>query len=329
MFVDEVIIIVKSGKGGAGAVSFRREKYVPRGGPDGGSGGKGGDVIIKANERLKSLYHLKLKPYFRAEDGKPGGKKNKTGSSGKDCVIEVPLGTVVQEKESNKIIADLKENGQQITVLHGGRGGMGNAFFATPVNRAPRYAQKGQLGEKVEFFLRLKMIADVGIVGLPNAGKSTLLSVLTGARPRIAEYPFTTLNPNLGVLNYKNEKQYIIADVPGLIEGAARGSGVGIKFLKHIERTKVLLILIDISRGNGWGQYNILKKEMEGYGNGLTRKPCLIVGSKIDIADSSRVEEFLNSGIPGKKLIISSVTGMGIPELIDEIVIILESFHGR
>jgi len=329
MFIDEVIITVKSGKGGRGAVSFRREKYVPRGGPDGGSGGKGGDIVIKVNQRLKSLYYLKIKTVFRAENGKPGEGRNKTGSKGRDCVIEVPPGTVIQEKESNKIISDLKEHGQQIVVLRGGRGGLGNASFANPVNQAPTYAQEGEPGLKKELVLRLKLIADVGIVGLPNAGKSTLLSVLTGARPRIAIYPFTTLTPNLGVLNYKNEKQFIIADVPGLIEGAAQGSGLGIKFLKHIERTRALLILINLETGNFSEQYSILIKEMKSYGDGLINKPYLLVGSKLDIANPVVKKAFLNSKIPGKKLLISSVTGKGISELKNEIVNLLENPYAQ
>jgi GTP-binding protein len=318
-FLDEVDIYIRSGNGGPGAVSFRREKYVPKGGPDGGDGGSGGDVIIKVRSELRSLYDLKTKKTFRASNGMPGMGNNKSGAKGRDLIIYVPPGTVVLEKETKKILEDLTPENSEVTLLKGGKGGFGNAHFTSSRNRAPRYAQKGLPGSELNITLQLKMIADIGIVGLPNAGKSTLLSVMTHARPRVGDYPFTTLTPNLGVMNYKDDRQYVIADVPGLIEGASKGQGLGIRFLKHIERTKMVLFLLDLSRRDFESQYQALSKEMRSYSLNLLEKPGLIVGSKVDIISAEEKENFFKWSDGEEKICISSVTGVGILELKDKI----------
>lgn len=328
-FVDEVNITVVSGKGGPGAVSFRHEKYVPKGGPDGGDGGDGGDVIIKASRDLRTLYDLKRRSIIKAKNGAPGRGKNKKGAKGEDRVIFVPCGTSVIDAESGSIIADLTEDGASFIVVKGGRGGLGNARFATPTNRAPRYAQSGEPGATARLTLKLKIIADVGIVGLPNAGKSTLLSVLTNARPKIADYPFTTLSPNLGVMRYGNEKEFILADVPGLIEGASRGHGLGIQFLRHIERTRVLLFLIDLSMKNLRYQHDMLVHELGGYSRALLEKPRIIVGSKCDLVSSFDDEGILSESPGGKKLAVSSITGEGLEELRKAIVSMVDGTYGE
>jgi len=318
-FIDETEIVVKSGRGGKGVVSFRREKFVPKGGPDGGDGGKGGDIIFKVREEMRSLYNLKLKGVFKAEDGSPGKGRNKKGKDGKDCIIYVPSGTVIVEKKSGMILADLKEDSDEVLLLKGGKGGLGNARFATSTNRAPRYAQEGLPGKQLFLVVKLKIIADVGIVGLPNAGKSTLLAVLTKARPKIDSYPFTTLNPNLGIVNTGGSLRFIIADIPGLIEGASFGRGLGIQFLKHIERTKILLILLDLYNRDFKRHYEIVLKEMKSYSEELLKKPRLVVGSKIDIVPEEYILEFKKLDIEEKKICISSVANIGIEELKDEI----------
>jgi GTP-binding protein len=323
-FVDEAEIVVRSGNGGPGAVSFRREKYVPKGGPDGGDGGDGGDVLFRSNKELKSLNVLKMKGRYRAEDGRPGGGKNKTGAKGRDCVIAVPVGSFVAEKDSQQILADLTVPGMEVLILKGGKGGLGNAQFATSVNRAPRHAQKGLQGKECSLVVQIKTIADVGIVGLPNAGKSTLLSVLTEARPKIGDYPFTTLTPNLGVMSYKGTLQFIIADMPGLVEGASEGHGLGIRFLRHIERTKGLLLLLDLSKGDYYAQHDTLLREIGSYSGALAGKPRLVVGSKQDVAPVERIEEFLRSGPGDVRVCVSSVTRCGIDRLIDEIAALME-----
>jgi GTP-binding protein len=323
-FVDETEIVVRSGNGGPGAVSFRREKYIPKGGPDGGDGGDGGAVLFRAKKELKSLYALKMKVRYRAEDGRPGGGKNKKGAKGRDCVIEVPVGTVITEKESKLVLADLTVPGDEILIMKGGKGGFGNAQFATSVNRAPRYAQKGLQGEECSLAVQIKTIADIGIVGLPNAGKSTLLSVLTDARPIVGDYPFTTLTPNLGVMTYKGTLQFIIADMPGLVEGASEGHGLGTRFLRHIERTKGLLLLLDLSRGDYHVQHDTLLREIGSYSGALMQKPRLVVGSKQDVAPAERIEEFLRSGPGEAPVCVSSVTRHGIDRLRDEIAMLME-----
>ena len=323
-FLDEVDINVRSGKGGPGAVSFRREKYVPRGGPDGGDGGDGGDIVIKVKKELRSLYNVKSRKIFSAANGMPGMGKNKNGARGEDRIIYVPPGTVILEKESKFIIEDLTPENNEITLLKGGKGGFGNAHFATSINRAPRYAQNGIQGSESHITLQLKTIADIGLVGLPNAGKSTLLSELTGANPRVGNYPFTTLTPNLGVMNYKDNNQFVLADVPGLIEGASKGLGLGIQFLKHIERTKIILILVDLFQKDFEKQYLALIKELGDYSPGLLEKPKLIVGSKRDIISEEETNNFFNWEIGAEKLCVSSVTGEGIEDLKDKIVFRME-----
>ncbi|MFW6138007.1 MAG: GTPase ObgE [Spirochaetota bacterium] len=327
-FVDEAEAVVKSGKGGQGAVSFRREKYVQRGGPDGGGGGDGGDVIVRVNRDKKTLYDVKLKGVFKAGGGHPGMGKNKTGKKGTDCIIEVPPGTEIWEKETSRLIADLHRESDEVVVLKGGKGGKGNAHFVSAVNRSPRIAQKGRPGGSMKLLLKMKMIADVGLVGLPNSGKSTLLSVLTSARPKIAGYPFTTLYPNLGVLIYKGTSQFIIADLPGITEGASQGHGLGIRFLKHIERTGMLVVLIDLLGDDYADQYRSLIYEMYRYSEGLPRKPKLIAGSKLDAAVSEQILRFQQWNIDENKVCISSFTGEGIEELKSAIAATKKSSRG-
>lgn len=297
MFVDSARIFVKSGKGGAGAVSFRREKYVPKGGPDGGDGGRGGSVYIIGKQSLRTLLSFKYKKKFVAENGKAGEGSLKSGSSGKDLFIYVPLGTVVFVEGKDEPIADITEAKQKVLIAKGGRGGKGNAHFKSATHQAPRFAQKGEEGE--EFFLRLelKLLADVGLVGMPNAGKSTLLAALTKAKPKIAPYPFTTLSPNLGVVEGEKHNSFVIADIPGLIEGAHKGAGLGDEFLKHIERTRVLLHLVDLSDATSspFERFQIIQKEMEMYQRNLTVKPMIVVGTKIDINYDTKKEEELRN----------------------------------
>jgi GTP-binding protein len=318
-FIDEVEISVHSGKGGRGAVSFRRERYVPKGGPDGGDGGRGGDVILRVDRGLRTLYHLKLKSSITAADGMPGSGRRRHGADGAHSFAPVPPGTVVMDPATGKTLADLTHEGDEYVAVRGGRGGRGNARFSSATNQAPRYAQSGEQGEGMVLLLHIKVIADVGLVGLPNAGKSTLLSVLTNAKPKVADYPFTTLTPNLGVLKYGNQSEYIIADIPGLIAGASSGLGLGIRFLKHIERTRVLLFLIDLNEDAYEEHYQTLIQELRSYSPVLLDKPRIVVGNKIDTVDSERVNQFFHSNIGGKKLVISAVTRQGLRELQDEI----------
>jgi GTP-binding protein len=323
-FVDEVDITVSSGKGGAGAVSFRREKYVPKGGPDGGDGGKGGDVILRVREDLRTLYHLKANRTMKAKNGLPGRDRNRHGADGADAVVHVPRGTVVLDSETNRTLADLTEKGDWYMAAQGGRGGQGNARFATSTNQAPRFAQPGETGVEVTLTLHIKVIADIGLVGLPNAGKSTLLSVISNARPKIAGYPFTTLTPNLGVMQYHDRSEYVIADIPGLIEGASTGHGLGIRFLKHIERTKILLLLLDLFEQHYEEDFRTLVSELQSHSQALLDKPRLVVGTKLDAVDAQRAASFLASSIDGEKLVISSATGKGIDELKDAVVSMME-----
>jgi GTP-binding protein len=319
---DEVLIKARSGDGGRGCVSFRREKYIPRGGPDGGDGGNGGNVIIRTNQRLHTLKDYNSRKYFRAKNGQPGAGKNKSGKNGKDAVIEVPLGTIVYDEGTNEIIADLIQENQQIAILSGGKGGKGNQHFATSTNRAPRMAQPGEPGEEIELRLSLKYIADIGIIGLPNAGKSTLLSRLTKARPRIDGYPFTTLTPNLGMITFESGETLTIADIPGLIEGASEGRGLGYRFLKHIERTRLLIHAIDVtlvSHGDPLEDYHTVRREMEKFDPDLGRKEKIIVINKIDICgereqDIDRIRGSLQE-LGERAIPISALTGEGMDVL--------------
>lgn len=290
-FVDYVKIYVKAGDGGRGCVSFRREKYVPRGGPDGGDGGKGGDIIIKASSELHTLLDHKYKKTYKAMRGEHGKGSNMKGRDGEDLIIRVPVGTIVKDAETGQTLADLDREGKEFTVARGGKGGLGNAHFATPTHQTPRYAQPGQKGEERWIILELKLVADVGLIGLPNAGKSTLLSVISSARPKIAEYPFTTLSPVLGVVKYGNYQSFVVADIPGLIEGAHRGAGLGYQFLRHVERTSLLVHLVDVSdfiQSDPVQDFEKIQKELELYSPELIRKPVAVAATKIDLALEGR-----------------------------------------
>ncbi|NAZ29708.1 MAG: GTPase ObgE [Caldimicrobium sp.] len=282
-FVDRVKIYVKAGDGGAGCISFRREKYVPRGGPDGGDGGDGGDVLLLADPQLLTLYDFYHQVHFRAENGRPGQGKKMKGRDGEDLILRVPVGTVVMDAETGEVLGDLTEPYQTLVVARGGKGGRGNAHFATPTRQAPRFAEPGKPGEERWLILELKLIADVGLVGLPNAGKSTLLSRISAARPKIADYPFTTLEPNLGVVKLPEGETFVVADLPGLIEGAHKGVGLGHEFLRHIERTRVLLFVLSVDREDLYADYQTLRKELELYNPALLQKDYLIAINKIDL----------------------------------------------
>lgn len=314
-FVDEVIIKVKSGKGGAGCVSFRKEKFIPYGGPDGGNGGDGGDVIFRVKENLRTLYNLYLKKEFIAKNGHPGMGKQRNGKKGEDVIIEVPPGTVISYLETGEIIKDFKKNEQDFIFLKGGKGGKGNIYFKSSTNQAPTYSQPGLLGKEVILKVELKLIADVGLVGFPNSGKSTLLSVVSNAKPKIGNYQFTTLVPNLGLFIVEDES-FVMADIPGIIEGASKGIGLGIGFLKHIERTKLLLFLINLEEKNYLQQYYKLKIELKNYSKILIEKPYLIVASKVDIENSELKLKKLKKKIGEEILPISSITRFNIDKLL-------------
>ncbi len=337
MFYDEAVITVKGGRGGDGAMSFRREAYVPRGGPDGGNGGKGGDVILVVNPHLNTLLRFQHQRHFVAEDGRPGGGKNMTGRSGKPCRVEVPPGTVVYDADTGALLGDLVSPGQRLVVARGGRGGRGNAAFATPTNQAPRIAENGAPGEQRKLRLELKLIADIGIVGLPNAGKSTLLAALTAAQPKIANYPFTTLRPNLGVAQVDEDRTVVIADIPGLIEGAHLGVGLGIEFLRHIERTRVLIHLIDGLSEDPARDYEIINHELRAFGHGLIEKPQIVALTKMDLPDArAAFELFARDGLRAKDplgekeitvpvMAISAVSGEGVRALLRRAVQALDA----
>ncbi len=317
-FIDTAKIIIRSGKGGPGMVSFRREKYVPKGGPDGGNGGKGGDVIFRAEPHMNTLLDFKYKRHFFAENGAPGGTKKMFGKNGADMIIKVPCGTLVKNAETGEVIADLTDAGEEAVVLRGGKGGKGNWEFRSPTNQTPRYAEPGLPGEEIEVILELKLIADVGIVGFPNAGKSTLIATISAAKPKIADYPFTTLVPNLGIVKIDFAKNYTVADIPGLIEGAAEGKGLGIQFLRHVERTRVLLFLIEAQSEDHITDYNTLCRELEKYNPAMLEKKKLIAISKIDTVDEDTAKEFSElhfDDYPEKPLLISSVTHTNIDKL--------------
>ncbi|QLH54931.1 MAG: GTP-binding protein Obg [Candidatus Kapaibacterium sp.] len=317
-FIDIAKIHVKAGNGGNGIVSFHREKFIPKGGPDGGNGGRGGHIILRANPNMTTLLDFKYKSHFKAENGKPGSSNNKTGKSGEDLIIEVPCGTVVKNAESGEIIADLTEAGQECIVAKGGRGGRGNAEFATPTNQTPRFAEKGQPGEELDLILELKVIADVGIVGFPNVGKSTLISVISDAKPKIADYPFTTLTPNLGVVKIDIGKNYVVADIPGLIEGASEGKGLGLEFLRHIERTKALLFMLDATSKDVKKDFKVLVNELKNYNKELLQKEKIIVINKFDVIPQEQWKELLKINFGKnypKPMGISAATGFGVEQL--------------
>ena len=324
MFADRAKIYARSGKGGDGHVSFRREKYVPNGGPDGGDGGHGGDVIFEVDEGLNTLIDFRHIRKYKAEDGQEGGKKNCRGKDGEDIVIKVPEGTVIKEAESGKVITDMSGDNRRVVLLKGGRGGNGNQHYATPTMQAPKYAQPGQPAQELELLLELKVIADVGLVGFPNVGKSTFLSRVTNAKPKIANYHFTTLNPNLGVVDLEGTSGFVIADIPGLIEGASEGIGLGHEFLRHVERTKVLIHIVDAAGTEGRdpvADIYAINKELESYDPVLAKKPQVIAANKIDaIYDTENYpvdairKEFEPKGI--KVFEMSAVSGQGVKELL-------------
>ena len=315
MFIDYAEITCASGKGGSGAVTFRREKFVPKGGPDGGDGGNGGSVIFVADQNLHTLQDIRYKKSYQAENGAPGSSNQKTGRAGEDMCIPVPLGTLIREKDTRRVEADLITDGEEYIACPGGNGGKGNARFKTATRQTPRHAQKGRRGEKRNFTIELKVLADVGLVGLPNSGKSTLLSVVSSARPKIADYPFTTLQPHLGIVKYGEYQSFVMADIPGLIEGASEGKGLGHQFLKHIERTKLLLFLIDTMEQDPDNTYELLLQELLNHNPDLSKRKQIIVRTKID----TRVDNMDWVILDNEYLEISSVTGSGVPELIKRI----------
>ncbi|MBB5346429.1 GTPase ObgE [Desulfoprunum benzoelyticum] len=316
-FIDEAKFFVKAGDGGDGCVSFRREKYVAKGGPNGGDGGKGGDVIVKASKRIQSLIDFRFRSHFKADRGRGGQGKDMHGKKGEDCIIEVPAGSVIKDDESGETVADLLHDGDTYIAAHGGDGGLGNTRFATGTNRTPRFASKGVPGEERWLRIELKLIADIGLVGIPNAGKSSLLSKLSAADPKIADYPFTTLEPQLGVLHFKFSEPVIIADIPGLIEGAHTGVGLGHNFLRHIERTRILLHVIDLSDDNFKKNFYTIEKELQAYKEELFERTRFLVLNKIDLLDPANVQRrakwFREKGLA--PLLLSCLTGHGIEEL--------------
>ena len=322
MFVDYALIEAQSGKGGHGAVTFRREKYVPKGGPSGGNGGSGGNIIIKASNNLHTLLDFRYKKKYKAANGDNGGSSLKDGKNGSDVIIKVPVGTVVKDAETEKILFDLDENDKEVILARGGRGGKGNSKFATSTNQTPRTAEDGKPGEYKKVILELKLIADVGLVGFPNAGKSTLISKISAARPKIADYPFTTLEPNLGIVKYKDFKSFTVADIPGIIEGAAEGKGLGHQFLRHIERTRIILFLIEVTSENLAKDFEILFNELKSYSPKLIQKKILVALSKADLIELEKVKEATQNkfqGIRERPLVFSSVSGFGLDDLLDNL----------
>ncbi len=318
-FIDYVKICCRSGKGGAGSRHYHRSKMNPRGGPDGGDGGKGGDIILLGNSQLWTLLHLKYRKHVMAEDGIPGGENHSSGRFGESIVLEVPLGTVARDAETGEIMFEITEEGERKVLVPGGRGGLGNAHFKTPTNQSPQYAQPGEPGIEQWIILELKVLADVGLVGFPNAGKSTLLSVLSAAKPEIADYPFTTLVPNLGVVQYRDYRSFVMADIPGIIEGAHEGKGLGHRFLKHIERNALLLLLIPSDSKNHLAEYKTLINELEAFSSELIFKDKIVAISKSEMLDNELKEEIRREMVGIDLLFISSVAQQGLIELKDEI----------
>lgn len=321
-FVDYIKMHVSSGKGGAGSAHLRREKFVAKGGPDGGDGGRGGHIIARANPNLWTLLHLKFKRHIKAGHGENGGKQTSTGADGEDVYIEVPLGTVIRDTETQEILKEITEEDQEFIIAEGGMGGLGNSHFKTSTNQTPRYAQPGIDGQEVDVTLELKVLADVGLVGFPNAGKSTLLSVITAAKPKIANYEFTTLKPNLGIVQYRDFQTFVIADIPGIIEGAAEGKGLGYRFLRHIERNSTLLFMIPADAPDITEQYQILLHELEKYNPQLLDKDRLIAITKSDMLDAELKAELkaeLDKNLPIEYMFISSVAQQGLTQLKDRL----------
>jgi len=324
-FIDEVTLFAASGHGGAGCVAFRREKYIEFGGPNGGDGGKGGDVIFEATAGMSTLLELRHRPHQKAEKGHNGQGKNRHGAGGEDLVIKVPVGTVISDAETGDILADLTENGLRVVLLKGGRGGQGNARFASATHKTPRFAQPGEEGEERKLRLELKLMAEVGLLGLPNAGKSSLISKISAARPKIADYPFTTIKPSLGVVPYKNSRSFVMADIPGIIEGAHEGAGLGHRFLKHLERSGILLHLVDISwmpERDPLAEYEAVSRELAMFSEELAAKEQVVVITKTDLSQTREKLPEIKAWFEAKGIRvfpISSATGDGIGELLDEI----------
>ena len=314
MFIDLVSVRVTAGTGGSGCTSFRREKFAPMGGPDGGDGGKGGDVIVRGNANLSTLLDFTYRDHWEAERGEHGMGSNKTGRSGADVILPVPPGTVIRDRDTGERLGEILTDGDELRVAKGGRGGKGNAFFATATHQAPREWQPGEEGEAKNLEFELKLIADIGLVGQPNAGKSTLLSVVSAARPKIADYPFTTLAPNLGVVQLSDSRTFVVADIPGIIEGAHEGKGLGLQFLRHIERTRLLAIMIPIDAMDWQAEYDQLRREVEQYSEELAKKPFCVVFTKLDLLGEHYIPEIEAPGAFGKYA-ISAAGRMGLDEL--------------
>jgi GTPase len=333
VFIDRAKIKIKAGDGGNGVTAFRREKFVPRGGPSGGDGGVGGDVWLESDEGLNTLLHLRYNPEHKAERGHHGEGSNRSGKDGESITVRVPVGTQIFNAETGELAFDFTEPGQRFLAAKGGKGGWGNAHFATPTRRAPKFHYTGRPGEEKELQLELKLIADVGLVGFPNAGKSTLISVISAAKPKIADYPFTTLEPNLGVVDIGDYKTFVVADIPGLIEGASEGAGLGDRFLRHVERTKIILHLVDVSsfsERDPISDYEIINRELANYNEDLARRPQIVVATKIDALDEpdrlSRLEERAKKD-KKRFFAISSVTRTGVDELVFAIARLLGETH--
>lgn len=315
-FLDQAKIYIKSGKGGDGSISFRREKFIEYGGPDGGDGGRGGDVWAECVANLNTLIDFRYKQHYKAKNGTPGMGRNRSGPSGEDCVIKVPPGTQIYDEDNETLLADLKQPGDRVRLAKGGNGGFGNAHFKSSTNQAPRHANPGLPGEELTIWLRLKLIADAGLLGLPNAGKSTFLAAVSAAKPKIADYPFTTLHPNLGVVK-AGSRDFVVADIPGLIEGASDGAGLGTRFLGHVERTRVLLHLVDCTQEDVAAAYHTVRAELEAYDPKLAEKPEIVALSKIDALPEDELKirfEALRDGSGKRPLMLSAVSGNGVDE---------------
>lgn len=317
-FIDHVRILCRSGRGGSGSAHLRREKYVPRGGPDGGDGGRGGDVVLVGDAQRWTLLHLRYSKHALAGDGEPGGKQRSTGSRGRDVEIVVPLGTVARDAETGEMLCEVLADGERQVLLAGGRGGLGNWHFRSATRQTPRFAQPGEEGKELSIILELKLLADVGLVGFPNAGKSTLLASLSAARPKIADYPFTTLEPNLGIVQYRDYRSFVLADIPGIIEGAHEGRGLGLRFLRHIERNSILLFVLSADTEGIQSEYQTLLHELEQYNPELLAKRRVVAVNKCDLLDAERRDELrLSLGIEEPHLFISALTGEGLVALRD------------
>ncbi len=322
MFIDRVVVEVRSGKGGDGMIAFLREKSMPKGGPSGGNGGRGGSITFRANKAINTLFNFRHSKTFIAGDGEKGGPKNKYGHKAEDMIIDVPCGTVIYEEKDHKFLGDLSEHGQTILVAKGGRGGRGNAAFKSDRNKCPKVAENGLPGETKRLILELKLLADVGLVGLPNAGKSTLLSVVSNANPEIADYPFTTIEPNLGVVNTKNGS-FVMADLPGLIEGASKGKGLGLAFLRHLERCRVIVHLVSMEEENPYENFKTISNELKSYGMGLDKRPVIVVASKMDSEESEAKFKEFKKHFKNNIFALSSLTNLGVEEITDKCVELL------